>query len=78
MDNCLGFNFFVDTSECYLKKILKDECPIIYEPNRVAYLKFELGKVLIFKVHVSNIILCSSMEYSKFLSQNHNRFAKSS
>ena len=48
MDNCLGFNFYVETSECYLKKILKDECPIIYEPNVVSYFKFELGKVLIF------------------------------
>ena len=76
MDNCLGFNFWVNRSECYLKNILKDECPIIYDPNGVAYLKFALGEVLIFKVHGSNI-LYSSMEYSKVLSQNHNRFAKS-
>ena len=74
MNDCLGFNYYTGPAECYLKKILKDECPIIYDPNGVAYLKFELGKVLIFK---SSDIIVAWWKYSTVLSQNHNRLGKS-
>ena len=47
MDNCLGFNFYDETSVCFLKQLLNERCPIKYHSTVTVYLKFELGKISI-------------------------------
>ena len=52
MDNCLGFNFYDESSVCYLKQLLNERCPIKYHSTVTVYLKFELGKISIHSICV--------------------------